>query len=118
MVDGSGLSRRNLTTPHDVVDVLAGMDASELGDEFTTSLSVAGRSGTLSKRMRVSAARGRCRGKTGTLISVSALAGYCDGRAGSRVAFAFLMSGVSVTGAHRLQDRMAAALARYRAPVR
>jgi serine-type D-Ala-D-Ala carboxypeptidase/endopeptidase (penicillin-binding protein 4) len=114
MVDGSGLSHANATTPHDVVDLLVGMDGSEVADEFVTSLAVAGRSGTLSDRMRRTAARDRCRGKTGTLIGVSALAGYCEGRAGSRVAFAFLMTGVTVTGAHRLQDRMAATLARYR----
>jgi serine-type D-Ala-D-Ala carboxypeptidase/endopeptidase (penicillin-binding protein 4) len=114
MVDGSGLSRANRTTTHDVVDLLEGMDGSDVADEFTTSLAVAGRSGTLSKRMRHSAARDRCRAKTGTLISVSALAGYCEARGGARVAFAILMTGVTVTGAHPLQDRMAAALARYR----
>ena len=63
--------------------------------------------------MRSSAARDRCQAKTGTLNSVSALAGYCQTTAGSRVAFAFLMNGVNVCGARRLQDRMAAALARY-----
>jgi D-alanyl-D-alanine carboxypeptidase/D-alanyl-D-alanine-endopeptidase (penicillin-binding protein 4) len=114
MVDGSGLSRANATTPHDVVDLLAGMDGSELADEFHASLAVAGRTGTLDERMRGSAARGRCRAKTGTLIGVSALAGYCDGQDGSRTAFAFLMTGVTVHGAHTLQDRMAASLARYR----
>jgi serine-type D-Ala-D-Ala carboxypeptidase/endopeptidase (penicillin-binding protein 4) len=115
MVDGSGLSRANRTSPHDVVDLLAGMDESEAADDFATSLAVAGRSGTLSDRMRRTSAQERCRAKTGTLIGVSALAGYCDGPAGSRVAFSFLMAGLSVTGAHRLQDRMAAVLARYRA---
>ena len=114
MVDGSGLSRANTTTPHDVVDLLVGMDDSEVADEFRTSLAVAGRSGTLDDRMRGSAARDRCRAKTGTLIGISALAGYCDGQAGSSVAFAFLMSGVTASGAHALQDRMATALARYR----
>jgi D-alanyl-D-alanine carboxypeptidase/D-alanyl-D-alanine-endopeptidase (penicillin-binding protein 4) len=114
MVDGSGLSRANVTTTHDVVDLLAGMDGTDVADEFATSLAVAGVSGTLRKRMRGSAARGRCRAKTGTLIGVSALAGYCDARGGARVAFAILMTGVTVAGAHPLQDRMAAALARYR----
>jgi D-alanyl-D-alanine carboxypeptidase/D-alanyl-D-alanine-endopeptidase (penicillin-binding protein 4) len=118
MVDGSGLSRANRTSTHDVVELLAGMDDSEVASDFATSLAVAGRSGTLSDRMRRTAARDHCRAKTGTLIGVSALAGYCDGRVGSRVAFAILMSGVTVTGAHRLQDRMAATLARYRAPSR
>ena len=45
---------------------------------------------------------------------VSNLAGYCTSRSGARVAFAFLMSGVSIYTAHPLQDRMAGVLARYR----
>jgi D-alanyl-D-alanine carboxypeptidase/D-alanyl-D-alanine-endopeptidase (penicillin-binding protein 4) len=114
IVDGSGLSRGNRTTPRDVVELLAGMDASEAAEPLRTSLAVAGRSGTLWNRMRRTAARDRCRAKTGTLNGVSALAGYCDGRRGARTAFAFLMNGVTVAGAHPLQDRMAAALARYR----
>jgi D-alanyl-D-alanine carboxypeptidase/D-alanyl-D-alanine-endopeptidase (penicillin-binding protein 4) len=111
MIDGSGLSRGNLTTPRDVVELLAGMHASA---PFRDSLAVAGRSGTLADRMERGAARDRCQAKTGTLTGVSALAGYCTGRDGSRVAFAFLMNGVSIWGAHAVQDRMAAALARYR----
>jgi D-alanyl-D-alanine carboxypeptidase/D-alanyl-D-alanine-endopeptidase (penicillin-binding protein 4) len=114
MVDGSGLSRQNRTTPRDVVELLAGLDASEIAAPMRVSLAVAGKSGTLWDRMRRSPARGRCRGKTGTLNGVSNLAGYCTSRSGARVAFAFLMSGVSVWTAHPLQDRMAAALARYR----
>ena len=113
MVDGSGLSRRNRTTPRDVVELLAGMDASELAEPLRISLAVAGQSGTLHERMRGTPAQGRCRAKTGTLTGVSALAGYCTARSGARTAFAFLMSG-SVWSAHPLQDRMAAALARYR----
>jgi len=115
MVDGSGLSRRNHTTPRDVVETLAGIQESAVGDHLFDSLAVAGHSGTLSKRMRRNSARGRCRAKTGTLIGVSALAGFCDARGGGpRVAFAFLMNGVTTWRAQPLQDRMAAALARYR----
>jgi serine-type D-Ala-D-Ala carboxypeptidase/endopeptidase (penicillin-binding protein 4) len=114
MLDGSGLSRRNRTSTRDVVELLDGMDESDVADEFRASLATAGRTGTLDERMRSTPARDRCRAKTGTLNGVSALAGYCDGLSGSRTAFAFLMNGVTVTGAHPLQDRMAAALARYR----
>jgi D-alanyl-D-alanine carboxypeptidase/D-alanyl-D-alanine-endopeptidase (penicillin-binding protein 4) len=114
MVDGSGLSRQDRTTPRDVVELLAGLDDSEFAEPMRVSLSVAGESGTLFDRMRHTAARGRCQGKTGTLIGVSNLAGYCDSRAGARLAFAFLMNGVSVSTAHQLQDRMATVLARYR----
>ena len=51
------------------------------GAAFEASLAVAGRSGTLRRRMRGTAAARRCRGKTGTLIGVSALAGLLRRRA-------------------------------------
>jgi serine-type D-Ala-D-Ala carboxypeptidase/endopeptidase (penicillin-binding protein 4) len=114
MVDGSGLSRQNRTTPRDVVSLLAGLDDSNVAAPMRLSLAVAGKAGTLSDRMRSSPAKGRCRAKTGTINGVSNLAGYCNARSGARLAFAFLMNGVSVWTAHPLQDRMAAALARYR----
>jgi D-alanyl-D-alanine carboxypeptidase/D-alanyl-D-alanine-endopeptidase (penicillin-binding protein 4) len=113
MVDGSGLSRQNVTTPRDVVELLVSLDQSELAEPMLTSLSVAGKSGTLADRMRRTAAAGRCRAKTGTLNGISNLAGYCQSLSGARTAFAFLMSG-SVWSAHPLQNKMAAALARYR----
>jgi D-alanyl-D-alanine carboxypeptidase/D-alanyl-D-alanine-endopeptidase (penicillin-binding protein 4) len=112
-VDGSGLSRANRTSPRAVVSLLVAMAENELFEPFAASLPIAGRSGTLHDRMRRSAARDDCRAKTGTLSNISALAGYCETRDGGRVAFAFLMNGVYPTGARRLQDRMAAALARY-----
>ena len=113
MVDGSGLSRANRTTPRDVVDLLVSMDSTELAEPMLISLSVAGQSGTLAERMRGTAAQGRCRAKTGTLIGISNLAGYCRSLSGARTAFAFLMSG-SMRSAQRLQNKMTAALARYR----
>ena len=64
--------------------------------------------------MRRGPARGRCRAKTGTLSNVSALSGYCDGRSGDIYAFSILMNGVYPTGARRLQDRMAQAIAAQR----
>jgi D-alanyl-D-alanine carboxypeptidase/D-alanyl-D-alanine-endopeptidase (penicillin-binding protein 4) len=111
LVDGSGLSRSDRTSPRDVVTLLG-----ELGGDaaFTGSLGVAGRSGTIATRMRGTAAQDRCRAKTGTLHDVSALAGYCTTVAGRQVAFAFLMNYVSPWNARVLQDRMAIALAKYR----
>ena len=41
------------------------------------------------------------------------LAGYCKTRGGKRAAFALLMNGVNVWTARRIQDRIAAELARY-----
>ena len=113
VADGSGLSRSNRTSPRQVIRLLTRMAESDLAGVFRDSLAVAGRSGTLEDRMRRSAARGRCRGKTGTLISVSALAGYCETRDGGMVAYALLMNHVNPYGARVLQDRMLDALARY-----
>jgi D-alanyl-D-alanine carboxypeptidase/D-alanyl-D-alanine-endopeptidase (penicillin-binding protein 4) len=111
MVDGSGLSRSDRTSPRDIVTLLG----EHSGDPaFTGSLGVAGRSGTIATRMRGTAAQDRCRAKTGTLRDVSALAGYCTTTGGRQVAFAFLMNYVSPWNARILQDRMAVALATYR----
>jgi D-alanyl-D-alanine carboxypeptidase/D-alanyl-D-alanine-endopeptidase (penicillin-binding protein 4) len=113
IVDGSGLSRFDRTTPRQVVRLLAGMDETEAGAAFDESLAVVGRNGTLYRRMRGTAAQDRCRAKTGTLRDVSALAGFCDTTGGERVAFAFLMNRVWPASARVLQDRMTTALARY-----
>jgi D-alanyl-D-alanine carboxypeptidase/D-alanyl-D-alanine-endopeptidase (penicillin-binding protein 4) len=110
VIDGSGLSRYDRTSPREVVTLLEELD----GDaSFAGSLAVAGRTGTLEDRMRGTSAQDRCRAKTGTLRDVSALAGYCTTRSGAHVAFAFLMNYVSPYSARILQDRMAGALSRY-----
>ena len=114
LVDGSGLSHRDHTSPRQVVTLLSRMAASpSLAQPFRSSLAVACRSGTLAFRMCGTAASGRCRGKTGTLSGVSALSGYCPVSGGRTIAFSFLMNGVGNSGAHILQNRMAAAIAAY-----
>jgi D-alanyl-D-alanine carboxypeptidase/D-alanyl-D-alanine-endopeptidase (penicillin-binding protein 4) len=110
VTDGSGLSRWNRIAPRQVVRLLTRMADDPV---FVGSLPVAGRSGTLSTRLRRTPAQDACKAKTGSLIGVSALAGYCDTAGGARVAFAFLMNGVSTYWARALQDRMVAAIAAY-----
>jgi D-alanyl-D-alanine carboxypeptidase/D-alanyl-D-alanine-endopeptidase (penicillin-binding protein 4) len=111
--DGSGLSRADRTTPRQVVHLLEAMHGQEVAGAFEGSLAVAGRTGTIRKRMRGTAAQDRCRAKTGTLIGVSALAGLCDSAGGHTIAFAMLMTRTSLARAHGVQDRVAAAIARY-----
>lgn len=111
--DGSGLSRSNRTTPRQVVRLFQQM--AERPDEnmaLRASLPVAGRSGTLTRRMRGTPAERDCAAKTGTLNGVSALAGICVTDAGDEVAFAFLLNGVNISSAKRIENRMAAAIAR------
>jgi D-alanyl-D-alanine carboxypeptidase/D-alanyl-D-alanine-endopeptidase (penicillin-binding protein 4) len=114
VIDGSGLSRANAIAPAAVGRLLVNARRRAWFDSFYRALPLAGRTGTLHNRMRRTAARGRCRAKTGTLIAVSALAGYCRSRSDRVFAFALLMNGVNVSGARAIQDRIAAALAAYR----
>jgi D-alanyl-D-alanine carboxypeptidase/D-alanyl-D-alanine-endopeptidase (penicillin-binding protein 4) len=114
LADGSGLSRGNRASPYRVVRLLAALTERDEFDSLYASLPVAGRDGTLADRMRRGAARGRCRAKTGTLSNVSALSGYCTARSGDLYAFSILMNGVYPTGARRLQDAMARAMAAQR----
>jgi serine-type D-Ala-D-Ala carboxypeptidase/endopeptidase (penicillin-binding protein 4) len=113
IVDGSGLSRRDRTTPRQVVRLLQRVANMQFAEPFTASLPVAGVNGTLQRRMRGTAAAGACRAKTGTLRYTSNLAGYCTTGDGGVVAFALLMNGVNVGAAHGIQDRIAAAIARW-----
>jgi D-alanyl-D-alanine carboxypeptidase/D-alanyl-D-alanine-endopeptidase (penicillin-binding protein 4) len=110
LVDGSGLSRRDRTSPRDVVTLLAAMFEQPA---FYGSLAIMGRTGTLEDRLVHDYARGRCRGKTGTLSDVSALSGYCRTRGGDTLAFSILMNRVNPYGARALQDRMVAAISRF-----
>lgn len=109
--DGSGLSRANATSPRQVVQLLDGM-RDEAG--FRSSMPVAGRSGTLMKRMRGTIAQDSCQAKTGTLSNVSALGGYCRSANGHEIAFAFMFNSVSTYYAKAAEDRLTQLVARQR----
>jgi serine-type D-Ala-D-Ala carboxypeptidase/endopeptidase (penicillin-binding protein 4) len=78
LVDGSGLSRKNLVSPRAMVQTLKAMAQPQYRDSFRASLPVAGQSGTLRRRFVGTAAQGRLWAKTGTLQGVTALSGYLD----------------------------------------
>ncbi len=113
LVDGSGLSEEDQTSPYEVVTLLNELAHAELGTILRGDLAVAGHTGTLAERMRGTAAAGRCQAKTGTLTGVSNLAGYCAAADGDELAFAFFNDGISTEAAHTLQDNMAITLADY-----
>ena len=112
LVDGSGLSNSDLTSTYEVVQLLATLAPTPIGAVLRGDLAVAGRTGTLEKRMRGTAAAGRCRAKTGTLTGASNLAGFCTSANGHVLAFAIFDDGVSVEFAHTVQDHLAITLAR------
>jgi D-alanyl-D-alanine carboxypeptidase/D-alanyl-D-alanine-endopeptidase (penicillin-binding protein 4) len=110
IVDGSGLSRLNRLTASSLVGLLrSGYTDATLREVLHSALAVAGRNGTLRRRMRGSVAAGRVVAKTGTTREASALSGYVK----RRFAFAILQNGspVSHYWARRAQDRFAAVLA-------
>jgi D-alanyl-D-alanine carboxypeptidase/D-alanyl-D-alanine-endopeptidase (penicillin-binding protein 4) len=113
LIDGSGLSHSDHTTPEQVVSLLTALAHSPLGTTLRDDLAVAGQTGTLSERMRNTPADGRCQAKTGTLNGVSNLAGYCQAADGDILAFAFFNDGIETGEAHTIQDNMAITLARY-----
>jgi D-alanyl-D-alanine carboxypeptidase/D-alanyl-D-alanine-endopeptidase (penicillin-binding protein 4) len=110
LIDGSGLSYRDHTSPAQVVSLLS-QQSENL--PFRESLATVGETGTLADENRGSYAQGRCTGKSGTLSDVSNVVGYCRAADGHLLAYAFLMNGVNPDAAHPIQDRMEVAVARY-----
>lgn len=78
LVDGSGLSRRNLVTPQAFVQTLRGMARTPTAYIYRASLPVAGKSGTLKNRFQDTPAEGIVQAKTGTLTGVVSLSGYMN----------------------------------------
>ena len=117
LADGSGVSRYNLVTVRQVVDLLAYMAGREdLAPAFFSALPIAGVDGTLEDRMRGTAAERQARAKTGSLSGVSALSGYVMTAGGERLAFSLMMEFFpgSATPRRAVQDSIVAALARVR----
>jgi D-alanyl-D-alanine carboxypeptidase/D-alanyl-D-alanine-endopeptidase (penicillin-binding protein 4) len=83
---------------------------------FRDSLAIAGRDGTLERRMRGTSAEGRVLGKTGSFQLVNALAGYVTTTRGERLAFAVYVNNHAQKGREAVAaiDRIAVALAEAR----
>ena len=112
IVDGSGLSRSDRSSPLQVVELLRQMYGTEVGRELDATLPVVGVNGTAKAIAQGSAAQGRCIAKTGTLDEVTNLAGYCHGRSGRELAFALFIDGPSNASGFQLESKMIAAIAR------
>jgi D-alanyl-D-alanine carboxypeptidase/D-alanyl-D-alanine-endopeptidase (penicillin-binding protein 4) len=114
LADGSGLSRYNLLSPAAVVGLLEAMHADSVhAPAFIRSLPIAGRDGTLARRMRGTAAEGNLRAKTGSMSGVSTLSGYVTTSTGELLAFSMMMQNFpgSVRPYRDVQDAVGAFLA-------
>ncbi|MBU7585873.1 MAG: D-alanyl-D-alanine carboxypeptidase/D-alanyl-D-alanine-endopeptidase [Nostoc sp. TH1S01] len=92
VVDGSGLSRKNLISPEALVQILQAIAASPEAKLFRASLPVAGVSGTLKNRFRNTSAQGIVQAKTGTLRGAIALSGYIESPQYEPLAFSIIVN--------------------------
>lgn len=104
--DGSGLSRLNLISPRNMVNVLNYIYRSPYKDIFIQSLAKPGEPGTLKRRMTRSKAEKSVFAKTGGMNYVSAICGYVNTSDNETFAFSIMMQNFTVPGtlATNLQD--------------
>lgn len=87
LMDGSGLSRRDLVTPAAVARLLVYARHQPWGQAYEESLPAAGVDGSLSERFLKTPTAGLIHAKTGTLSHTNALSGYGQTLRGRRFVF-------------------------------
>jgi serine-type D-Ala-D-Ala carboxypeptidase/endopeptidase (penicillin-binding protein 4) len=113
IVDGSGLSRQDSSSPREVVYLLRSLWGTPSGRVLDASLPLVGVNGTTRHIAAGSPAQGRCTAKTGTLDNVTNLAGYCHTTSHDVLAFAVFLDGPDNRRGIELLGKMVAAMVRY-----
>jgi len=115
LVDGSGLSRRDTLSAEALLTTLRRMYDPTGGSPFMTALPIAGVDGSLSLRMKGTAAERTVRAKTGTMSNIRSLCGYATTRDGEHIAFVMMVNNFEGTGAQANDalDRIAVRLASF-----
>lgn len=116
VLDGSGLSPDNLTTPAQMMQVLDYAYHHSSSQYFISALPIAGVDGTLKHRM-YNIAR-KVRAKTGTISGVVSLAGYAVSAQNEPLAFVIMINGSKGMGwsYKAIEDKIATALTKYNRP--
>ena len=116
IVDGSGLSRRDVVTADTLVAILRRFHDPIGESPWMQAFPIAGRDGSLENRMKGTPAEGNAIAKTGSMSNIRTLAGYVKTADGEPLAFAILAnnfegpgSGVTAT-----MDAVVARLASFR----
>jgi PBP4 family serine-type D-alanyl-D-alanine carboxypeptidase len=115
MFDGSGLSRLNLCSPHQLAQLLWVIHRSDVGNEFESSLALPGEAGTMRTRTMGTLAEKKLKAKTGSMNNVSTLAGYVTTRDGEILCFAIMINNFTSPEAlaRNLQDLICMRLASF-----
>jgi D-alanyl-D-alanine carboxypeptidase/D-alanyl-D-alanine-endopeptidase (penicillin-binding protein 4) len=113
--DGSGLCRDNWFSPEMITDLLAFMYQHKEKETFISSLPVSGITGSLHRRLKEPACKGRIRAKTGYISKACALSGYVDTHSGNTLAFSILVNDFKAAPAHirEFQDSVCRVLVEY-----
>ncbi|MCX6167870.1 MAG: D-alanyl-D-alanine carboxypeptidase/D-alanyl-D-alanine-endopeptidase [Ignavibacteriales bacterium] len=108
MADGSGLSRLDLVTPRQIINLLSFMYKSDEFPNFYESLPIGGIDGTLINRMKKTAAENNVHAKAGYNNNVSALSGYLKTISGEPLAFSIIVNNYLTpsTLANYIQDNV------------
>ena len=94
MVDGSGLSRYNLTSSDQITQLLKYMYSNHsYNSEFLSIFPAGGWNGTLDNRIKSAEDKRRIRAKTGTMSGVSCLSGYVFTNSGEPLVFSIMTNG-------------------------
>ena len=112
--DGSGLSLYNYVTAElECMLLKYAYHKPSIYRYLYPSLPIAGKDGTLKKRMCGTSAEGMVHAKTGTLSGISSLSGYCTSSEGHDLCFAIINQGVmKKSEAHLFQNRICQILCR------
>jgi D-alanyl-D-alanine carboxypeptidase/D-alanyl-D-alanine-endopeptidase (penicillin-binding protein 4) len=107
IADGSGLSRMDLVSADDIVKLLHAMHEKRvIFNPFYASLPIMGVDGTLSSRLKGTAAEGNVHAKTGFLTGDRSISGFLTTRDGEMLAFSMIGNNftIPVREASNLQD--------------
>ena len=97
LYDGSGLSPMNKLTASQIVSVLVKMYRSDKYKAFKSTLSVAGKNGTLASLCKGTSLEGRIMGKSGTMTGVKGYAGYITNDKNKELVFCIVVNNYTET---------------------
>jgi serine-type D-Ala-D-Ala carboxypeptidase/endopeptidase (penicillin-binding protein 4) len=116
IVDGSGLSRRDVIAPEALTAILRRFADASNQSPWMRAMPVAGRDGTLASRMKGTPAEGNARAKSGSMSNIRSLAGYVTTADGEPLVFAIMANNFEGSAANVVAtiDRIVVRLASFR----
>lgn len=116
LIDGSGLSRRDLVSADTLLAILRRMYDATGGSPWMQALPIAGIDGSLDGRMKSTPAERNVHAKTGSMSGIRSLAGYVTTADGDHLAFVVMLNGFEGTNAqaNAAIDAIAVKLASFR----